>query len=163
VLDARFLGVNFDPLSKITGYDPMDAAITSAFKAAFLDYIHRDLKFNLNKTYVLDADVWKTWDYKHKIMGTEIPQPMVNTGIDLAHAMGYNPNLRVLVMQGIYDLATTFLATEYMVSHLNLRKDLRSHIQIQYYDAGHMMYIHEPSLKKFKNDIATFIDQTNCQ
>jgi len=88
---------------------------------------------------------------------------MVNTSIDLAHAMGYNPNLKVLVLQGTYDLGTTFLATEYMVSHLNLRKDLRSNIEIKYYEAGHMMYIHEPSLKKFKNDIATFIDGTSRQ
>ncbi|MCX6554710.1 MAG: hypothetical protein NTZ12_06810 [Candidatus Aminicenantes bacterium] len=160
-LDARFVGVNFDPLAKNAEYDSMDAAINSAFNAAFLDYLHRDLKSNLDKTYVLDANVWNTWDYRHKISESGIPQPMVNTGIDLAHAMGFNPNLRVLVLQGMYDLGTTFLGTEYMVSHLNLRKDLRSHIQIQYYDAGHMMYIHEPSLKKFKTDIASFVDQTN--
>ena len=90
-----------------------------------------------------------------------MPQPIVDTGVDLAHAMGFNPNLRVLVLQGIYDLATSFLGTEYMVSHLDLRKDLRSHIEIKYYDAGHMMYIHEPSLKKFKEDVARFIDATN--
>jgi carboxypeptidase C (cathepsin A) len=160
-LDARFLGVNFDPLAKNTEYDPMDAAITPAFAAAFLDYLHRDLNFGQGKTYVFEANVWNIWDYRHKIEEALIPQPMVNTGIDLAHAMGFNPNLRVLVLQGLYDMGTPFLATEYMISHLNLRKDLRSHIKIQYYDAGHMMYIHEPSLKKFKIDIAAFIDQTN--
>ena len=162
-LDARFLGVNFDPLGKIIEYDPMDAAITPAFAAAFLDYLHRDLNFGQGKTYVLDADAWKTWDYRHKIADTWIAQPMVNTGLDLAHAMGFNPSLKVMVLQGIYDLGSPFLATEYMVSHLNLHSDLRSHIEIKYYDAGHMMYIHEPSLIKFKNDIATFIDQTNRQ
>jgi len=160
-LDARFVGVSFDPLAKNADYDSMDAAINSAFNAAFLDYLQRDLKFNLDKTYVLDAHVWDTWDYRHKISESGMPQPMVNSGIDLAHAMGFNPNLRVLVLQGMYDLGTTFLGTEYMVSHLNLHADLRSHIEIQYYDAGHMMYIHEPSLKKFKNDIAAFFDRTN--
>jgi carboxypeptidase C (cathepsin A) len=162
-LDARFLGVNFDPLGKIIEYDPMDAAITPAFAAAFLDYLHRDLNFGQGKTYVLDADVWKIWDYRHKIADAWIAQPMVNTGLDLAHAMGFNPSLKVMVLQGIYDLGSPSLATEYMVSHLNLPNNLRSHIQIQYYDAGHMMYIHEPSLKKFKNDIATFIDGTSHQ
>jgi carboxypeptidase C (cathepsin A) len=162
-LDARFLGVNFDPLGKIAAYDPMDAATTAAFAAAFFDYIHHDLNYNPARTYVKQSDIWQTWDYRHKTEGAIIPQPIVNTGIDLAHAMGYNPNLRILVLQGIYDLSTPFFATEYMISHLNLRKDLRSHIQIQYYDAGHMMYIYEPSLKKFKKDIAAFIDQTNRQ
>jgi carboxypeptidase C (cathepsin A) len=162
-LDARFLGVNFDPLGKNIEYDPMDAAITPAFAAAFLDYLHRDLNFGQGKTYVLDADVWKIWDYRHKIADAWIAQPMVNTGLDLAHAMGFNPSLKVMVLQGIYDMGSPFLATEYMVSHLNLHSDLRSHIEIKYYDAGHMMYIHEPSLKKFKNDIANFIDGTSRQ
>jgi carboxypeptidase C (cathepsin A) len=56
---------------------------------------------------------------------------------------------------------TPAFATEYQVSHLKLRKDLRSHIEIKDYDAGHMMYLHEPSLKKFKAGLAAFIDATN--
>jgi carboxypeptidase C (cathepsin A) len=160
-LDGRFLGVSFDPLTKDAEYDPQDAATTAAFAAAFLDYLHRDLKFNPGRTYVLDAEVWQTWDFKHKVTGSEVPQPLANTGVDLAHAMSLNPNLRVLVQQGIYDLATPFLSTEYTVSHLDLRKDLRSHIEVKYYDSGHMMYLHEPSLKRFKEDIARFIDATD--
>lgn len=161
ILDGRILGANFDPLGKNAEYDPFYPAVAPAFKAAFLDYLQKDLKFGQGKTYISDADLWAVWDYRHKINGTGFPQPMVNTGVDLAHAMGYNPNLRVLVLQGMYDMITPFLATEYMVSHLSLPKDLRSHIQIQYYDTGHMMYIHEPSLKKFKSDIASFMGQTN--
>ena len=160
-LDARFLGVAFDPLGKNPEYDPQDSSTTPAFIAAFLDYLHRDLNFRPDKTYVKYTDIWKTWDYRHKIEGVEVPQSLANTGVDLAHAMGFNPNLRVLVLQGMYDLATTFFATEYQVSHLKLSKDLRSHIEIKYYDAGHMMYLHEPSLKKFKADLAEFIDATN--
>jgi len=163
-LDARFSGVNFNPLDKNALYDPFDAATRGAFSAAFLDHIHRDLKISLNKNYLFqNLDANSSWDFKHKVIADGTLQPMVNTSIDLAHAMGYNPNLKVLVLQGTYDLGTTFLATEYMVSHLNLRKDLRSNIEIKYYEAGHMMYIHEPSLKKFKNDIATFIDGTSHQ
>ena len=160
-LDARFLGVSIDPLAKNAEYDPQDAATTAAFAAAFLDYLHRDLKFSPRKTYILDANVWQAWDYRHRVAGADVPQPMVNTGVDLAHAMSFNPNLRILVQQGLYDLATPFLSTEYIVSHLDLRKDLRPHIEVKYYDAGHMMYLHEPSLKRFKEDVARFIDATD--
>ncbi|HVQ28996.1 MAG TPA: carboxypeptidase, partial [Vicinamibacteria bacterium] len=59
-----------------------------------------------------------------------------------------------------YDLATPFAATEYMVSHLGLDAKLQSHVEMKYYEAGHMMYVHEPSLKKFKEDVAGFIDRT---
>jgi carboxypeptidase C (cathepsin A) len=162
-LDARFLGVTFNPLGEKALYDPMDMAISPAFIAAFLDYLHRDLSFGLGRTYCPQTEDWKSWDFRHKVEGSDIPQPIVNTGVDLAHAMGINPGLRVLVLQGIFDLGTPLLATEYMVSHLDLRRDLRSHIEIKYYDAGHMMYLHEPSLKKFKTDVAAFIDATDRQ
>lgn len=160
-LDARFHGVAFNPLGEKAEYDPLDAATTPAFVAAFLDYLYRELRFGQGRTYVIQSDAWRTWDYRHTIEGATMPQPIVNTGVDLAHAMGFNPSLRVLVLQGIYDLATPLLATEYQVSHLDLRKDVRSHIEVKYYDAGHMMYMHEPSLRKFKSDLAAFIDGTN--
>jgi carboxypeptidase C (cathepsin A) len=101
------------------------------------------------------------WDWKHKIPGEFLPMPMVNTGPDLARALGYNPNLRVLVLNGLFDLATPFLATEYMMSHLGLAPELRSHVIMKYYDAGHMMYLNEPSLARMKTDVAAFIDATN--
>jgi carboxypeptidase C (cathepsin A) len=160
-LDARFLGYTFDPLGEHAPYDPQEAAIAPAFTAAFLDYYRRELKFGEGKTYVVEAPVWKEWDYSHKVAGSEFPQPMVDTGVDLAHALGYNPNLRVLVLQGYFDLATPFLATEYVLSHLPLSHELRSHIEIKYYEAGHMMYVHEPSLEKFKADVGKFIDETD--
>ena len=72
-----------------------------------------------------------------------------------------NPELQVLVLNGTYDLATPFFATECMVSHLGLEKKLQSHIQMKYYPAGHMMYVQEQSLKDFKRDLAAFIDATD--
>ena len=85
---------------------------------------------------------------------------MVNSGVDLAQALVQDPNLKVLVMNGYYDLATPFSATEYMMSHLDIPAALRSHIEMKYYPAGHMMYIHEPSIRKFKEDIDAFVDST---
>ena len=71
--------------------------------------------------------------------------------------MQQNPSMRVLVQQGYYDLATPHLATEYYVDHLKIPDELRKNIYIEYYEAGHMMYVHEPSLVKYKEDLATFI------
>ena len=82
---------------------------------------------------------------------------MPNTAIDLEYTMKQNPSMRVLVQQGYYDLATPHLATEYFLDHLNLSDELRSNIEIAYYEAGHMMYIHEPSMKQFKQDLANFL------
>jgi carboxypeptidase C (cathepsin A) len=160
-LDSRFTGVSFDLLSEDSDYDPQSASIAAPFTAAFLDYLHSELKFGQGKTYYIENDqIGDQWDLKHRAPGLGFPLPIPNTGLDLSHALGFNPSLRVLMLNGYYDLATPFLGTEYMVSHLALEKDLRSHIQMKYFEAGHMMYVHEPSLKLFKGAIAAFYDAT---
>jgi carboxypeptidase C (cathepsin A) len=164
-LDSRFTGPSLDVMASEASYDPQSAAISAAFTAAFLDYYHAELKFPTARTYVItNFEIARAWDPKHKLPGP--PQfftwpTLPNTGLDLAHALKYNPNLRVLVLNGYFDLATPFLATEYMMSHLGLEKELRPHVEMKYYLAGHMMYIHEASLKRFKADIAEFIDRAS--
>jgi len=83
--------------------------------------------------------------------------PFPNTAIDLAHAMGQNPNMKLLVQQGYYDLATPQAATEYALDHMDLLPEQRENITVEYYEAGHMMYLHPPSLVKYKQDLARFI------
>ncbi|HEV7669234.1 MAG TPA: hypothetical protein VGS22_11955 [Thermoanaerobaculia bacterium] len=157
-LDARFLGRSYDQLAEEADYDPQSAAISAAFTSALFDYLHNDLKFGDGKTYNVSSDqAGRSWDWKHNT-GWFVPVPIPNTGIDLGEAMVYNPNLRLLVLNGLYDLATPFFATESMIDHLGLPADLRSHVEMKYYPAGHMMYLHEPSLKAWKADIAAFID-----
>ena len=162
-LDSRFLGYMFDPLEKQSDYDPQVAAIASAYTAAFLDYYNRELKFGQGKTYTIsNSDLFPFWDFKHKPPGSPFAIPsLTNTAPDLAHAMGYDPSLRVLALNGYYDLATPFLATEYTMSHLGLDSSLQPRIEMKYYEAGHMMYVHEPSLKAMKADVADFIDRTS--
>jgi len=160
-LDARFTGYSFDQLGERAEFDPQSEAITGAFTAAFLDYLHRELKFGADKTYVVSGSLWPHWNFTHKTPGSRWPQPVVNTAADLAHALGLNPHLRVLALQGVYDLATPTLATEYVFSHMGLDPSLQSHIEVKTFEAGHMMYLHEPSLEKFKAAVAAFIDATN--
>jgi carboxypeptidase C (cathepsin A) len=162
-LDARFAGPTTDLLEKYSDYDPMLSAIGAAFTAAFLDYYHGDLRFVSAKTYRVtgyDA-IGNKWRWTHKPSGSPDEQPVVNSGVDLAHALIKDPNLRVLVLNGYFDLATPFFANEYVMSHLGLPPTLRSHVQMQYYEAGHMMYLHPPSLQKMKRDLDAFIDGTN--
>jgi carboxypeptidase C (cathepsin A) len=67
----------------------------------------------------------------------------------------------VLVQQGYYDLATPTLATKHYIAHLDIAPEARQRIRMEYYEAGHMMYLHEPSMKKFRTDLATFIRDTD--
>ena len=161
-LDSRFTGPTFRPLSEEAEYDPQEAAISAAFTATFFGYYHDELKFGADKTYRVSAELWRDWDWKHRAPGSRFPLPgWPNTGVDLAHAMSYNPNLRVLNLNGYYDLATPYFATEYTMDHLGLDPKLRDHVEHRYFEAGHMMYLQLSSLAKFKAEVAGFIDRND--
>ena len=66
----------------------------------------------------------------------------------------------MLVLNGLFDLATPFFATEYMMTHLGLPDSLQKNIEMKYYPAGHMMYVNEPALKAMKADISDFVART---
>jgi carboxypeptidase C (cathepsin A) len=160
-LDARFVGPTLDPLQKYADYDPEMSAIGAAFTAAFLDYYHGDLKFGKDQTY--NAANWaigEKWKWAHKVIGAG-DQTLVNSGVDLGRALAQDPNLHVLVMNGYYDLATPFSATEYVLAHLGLPPGVETRVQLKYYEAGHMMYVHPASIKKMKGDLDAFIAATS--
>jgi len=61
------------------------------------------------------------------------------------------------VANGYYDLATPYMATRYTFDHLGLDPSLVENVSMAYYEAGHMMYIHLPSLVRLKEDLANFV------
>ena len=71
--------------------------------------------------------------------------------------MTINPFLKVFIASGYFDLATPYFATDYTVSRLGLDESLRQNLSVAYYAAGHMMYIHLPSLARLKQDLAAFM------
>lgn len=164
-LDGRFAGLTSDPLAEDAEYDPADTAVSAAFVASFMDYYHRELGAGRDRSYVVGADVWDTWSFTHKVAGHGggAPQAVVNTGADLAAALVANPDLHVLALAGLYDLVTPFAGAEYMLSHLGVGPTAASRIHVRYYEAGHMMYLHEPTLARMKADIAGFVGATSAR
>jgi len=162
-LDSRFVGINERLINQNGTTDPQSDAISPAYTAGFLDYFHRDLgvdkKLNY-KTSAYSSPGFK-WDWSHAGNMQWNTQSAINTGIDMADAMNKDPNLKVLIMNGIYDLATVFYGVEHSISHLGLRPEIKKNIIMTYYEAGHMMYTHGPSLQKFKKDLADFIRETS--
>jgi len=163
-LDTRFTGPSFDPLSKEAEYDPQSAAISSAYVAAFNDYVRKDLKYGENKEYKPEIEIWRSWDFKHKMPGVEFPLPVApNVMPDLAIAMKYDPNLKVLLNAGYFDLATPFYQGVYEMQHLPIQANLQKNIEFQFYESGHMVYAHEASLKSIHDNVAAFIRSTEGQ
>jgi carboxypeptidase C (cathepsin A) len=161
-IDSRFIGPNVNPLAEGMDYDPMLTAIGAPFVATFLDYYHGELEFGRDMDYAVMGQLDGEWDWTHESPDRGFwSSPVPNTAVDLARAMTENPHLEVLIQQGYFDVATPHLATEYVVDHMNLQPPLRDHIKIEYYDAGHMMYLHPPSMEKYKEDLARFIERTH--
>jgi carboxypeptidase C (cathepsin A) len=161
-LDSRFSGPALDPLGKDSEYDPQSVAISSAYVAAFNHYVRTQLKFGQGQQYRLFADI-DHWDMSHKAPGThgEALQSSINVMPDLATAMKTNPNLKVYLNGGYYDLATPFFAADYEMHHLPIPASLDANISYSWYPSGHMVYAHEASLKQLHDNVARFIEQTD--
>ena len=150
-LDSRFLGIDRTASDATYEFDPSYINIQGVYTATFNDYIRRELGYETDLPYeILTAKVWP-WNYK------EFQNRFVDVAETLRAAMSRNQHLKVFVANGYYDLATPFAATEYTFSHLALDPSLADNVTMAYYDAGHMMYAHLPSLAKLKDDMATFI------
>ena len=150
-LDSRLLGRDRLGVTENAEYDPLLTNILGPYTAAFYDYIRRELKFESDLPYEILSGFVHPWSYK------EFENAYVNVGETLRAAMTYNPYLKVFVANGYYDLGTPYFATEYTFNHLGLDESLRDNVTMEYYEAGHMMYIHRPSLKQMKTDLAKFI------
>jgi carboxypeptidase C (cathepsin A) len=159
-LDSRYKGINLDLLSQTADYDPQSLAISPAYITGFLSYFYGDLKVNKKYTYATTAGVRPgfKWDWNHAGNMRWNTSAAINTGIDMAAAMTRDPNVKVLILNGYYDMATVFYGVEHTIHHLGLPKEIKNNIIMKYYEAGHMMYTHQPSLEKFKKDVAEFIN-----
>ena len=161
-LDARFSGPSYDLLGEFAEYDPQSVAVTGPFTAAFNSYVREELKFGQDKTYtILSSEANRQWDWKRE-GGRRFGFPgSPNVEEDLIEAMISNTHLEIQVENGLYDLATPFFATEYTMDHLGLPEKLQKNIHMDYYDAGHMMYLRDEDLPKLKANVARFIDSAS--
>ncbi len=153
-LDSRFSGPAIDPLGKEADYDPQSAALSSAYVAAFNDYVRKDLKYASDREFRPYVPVGHSWTSDHPAKRTTNVMP------DLANAMKVNPNLKVMLNAGYFDLATPFAAGVYELKHLPIPARLQDNIDYQFYESGHMVYAHDASLRALHDAVAAFINRT---
>lgn len=161
-LDSRYKGINIDPMSMDAFTDPQSDAISSAYTMGFLDYFHGSLGVSKDLLYATSAYSKEgfRWDWKHQGNNFWGADAAVTTVPDMTDALSKDPNVKVLIMNGYYDLATVFYGVEHSISHIDLPKSATDRIIMTYYEAGHMMYTHLPSAKLFREDLKKFIADT---
>ncbi|MBP3955256.1 hypothetical protein J8F10_08180 [Gemmata sp. G18] len=135
---------------RVGGGDPAAALLSPLFTAAMRQYLPDGLGYKAEAPYVLSAPV-QPWNY-----GSAGTNQYANVTPRLRAALEKDKGLRVFVASGYCDLATPFAATNYTFSHLGPRP-LMDRVTMAYYDAGHMMYTHEPSRKKLREDLRKFV------
>ena len=152
-LDSRFVGVEPDGVGEMPEYDPSAYGIDGAYTGAMLDYFTRNLGVALDDDYSTLGGV-RGWNWDTGYPDTGGDNSYVNVAPNLERAMRQNKDLRVLALNGYYDAATPFFATEMTFAQPGFD---RSRVELKYYEAGHMMYIHEPSLIQMAKDVKAFV------
>jgi carboxypeptidase C (cathepsin A) len=163
--DSRFTGYDSDAGGESPETDPSDTVVSGAFIGALHDYLERDLGYTTNLAYRPSADgANRSWDWKHRAPGQRFgaaQQP--DTAQDLAAAIRNNPHLKVLSLNGVYDMATPFFGTEYDLHHMWLDKPMRGNVEFAYYPSGHMVYLNPQALTSMKADVARFYDEQTAR
>jgi len=166
-LDTRFSGPDIDPLSQRADYDPQSTALGSAYVSAFNDYARKDLRYGDGRDFKHSISAGRNWSFVHQQPGQNqrfgSSRQGSNVMPDLANAMKINPNLKIQLNAGYFDLATPFYQGVYEMHHLPIPANLQANIEYKFYDSGHMVYAKDSSLKLLHDNVVGFIRRTSNQ
>ncbi|MGA2749768.1 MAG: peptidase S10 [Verrucomicrobiota bacterium] len=149
--DTRRTGQDLNAAGEWPEYDPSYTSVLGPFAAGFNDYVRRDLKFESDLPYEVMTGKVEPWDFN------DARNRYLDIAENMRRAMTHNPYLKVFVANGYYDMATPYLATRYTFDHIGLPPNLRANVVMAYYQAGHMMYVNQPSRVELKKDLAAFL------
>ena len=155
-LDGRFTSTEGDAVNDSDEFDLSNSALQGPYTAMFQDYVKNELKWNSDLHYPTSGNVYP-WDWN------EFQNGYMDMTEPLRSAMSHNPNLKILVNIGYYDMATVMGGAEYNFAHLGYDPTFTDRVTFTYYEAGHMIYIRPSEHKKLKADIARFIQGTRSK
>jgi len=155
-IDSRYTGIDRVKAGNIIEADPSIDATVGVAASALNQYLRGEIGFESDEIYeIMGMDVWKNWDYEN------FKGKYVDTSEKFRELLSRSRGTKVLVANGYYDLATPHFATEYTFSHMGLDPEVRENIELTYYEAGHMMYVHDPSLQQLASDLREFVKETS--
>src|SRR5262245_49641584 len=151
-LDSRFKGIDERAISETPDFDPSLSAIRPPYTAMFNQYVRSELGYKTDLVYYILGGGIGPWDW-----GPAARNGYTDVSGSLRSAFAKNPDMKLFIASGHYDLATPYFATAYTLDHLGLEPAELARVTTREYEAGHMMYIDEAELAKLKKDVSTFI------
>ena len=152
-IDGRFTGPAASAIAEHMDADPSMDAISGPYAAAFNHYVRSELRYRNDLHYEQITSRVHPWSFK------EFEGRPIDVTPLLERAMRTNPHLQVHVAYGYFDGATPHFAAEDVIARLQIPDSLRANIEHRYYEAGHMMYVHEPSRLQQSKDLAAFVER----
>ena len=150
-LDSRFTTYATDQGAERGQFDPSEASIRNSFSAVLSEYVRRELGYrNEDVYYILGGGIGR-WRYPQN-------NGYANVVPSLERAFAKNPEMRLYVAEGYYDMATPYFAVEYTLAHMSVDPRVRAGITTERFEAGHMVYIDSPSMTKMREGLRRFID-----
>lgn len=150
-LDSRYTAPNLESINESALFDPSLNVIIPVYTAAFNDYVGNNLSFNTDKKYKIFNDDLNDWD-----MSSSDRNRAFNVLPNLSRAMKYNSEMKVMVVSGIFDLATPYFTAAYDLKHLSITDEMKERITVKVYNTGHMPYTDEDVMEKFHKDLTAF-------
>lgn len=154
--DGRYVlpdeGGAHDPVAD----DPAMGQYVPGFVATYNAYVRNELGVSIDEPYqaIVFRAINSRWDWGQ---GPGVMTPG-NYSTDLAAAMHRNPQLRLMVGAGYYDLVTPLGTAEYMLRHADIPA---SATEVHLYPSGHMPYLGEDSRRALAKDLRAFLVETS--
>jgi len=163
-LDGRYADPDPQGFMRTQFYDPTSAETGPPFTSVFYDYVRRELNYQVDMPYYTSASESGVFQWSFSPPpgprggggGVGLPE----TAMSLREAMVKDHYLKILNMEGYYDLATPYLAAWYTFDHLDLPPEYRKNISHAQYESGHMAYLDSKAHAKLKRDFANFVEET---
>ncbi len=157
-LDSRFVGRDSEGRGEMFEDDPSMSRPFSAATRSWNNYVRDELGWS-----PLDHEKYRTmtaYGVGWKAKAAEqagIWTPQLETASQLRNSMNRDPQLKVLMLSGIYDMGTPYFPAELTFDHMYLAEDRYANITKKRYESGHMIYLHEPSLAAIRQDMVEYL------
>ena len=160
-LDTRFVSYapsHVEESSDFFAEEDAAADVTSNTWNEALRMLLDELHFDAPARYFHNnyETVGVNWNWNHAAPGIGELVGAPNVAFDLACAMRRNPQMRICILGGYYDCATTYWNVLHDIAVLYLPDELKKNIEFHLYGSGHMLYVDPSVNEKLGEDVSNF-------